>query len=78
MVKLKRIGITPRIHMEEDGGKPVHSGNIYSDSKSLTLIQATVQVFLFLKSYLNPDICSGAEARAYVEKLPILQYLGII
>ena len=63
----KRIGIT-RIHMEEDAGKLVHSGNTISDSKSSNVDYNRTGVPL-LEIVSEPDIRSGAEARAYVEKL---------
>ena len=72
----KRIGIT-RIHMEEDAGKLVHSGNTISDSKSSNVDYNRTGVPL-LEIVSEPDIRSGAEARAYVEKLrSILQYLEV-
>ena len=67
MVKLKRIGIT-RIHMEEDAGKLVHSGNTISDSNSSNVDYNRTGVPL-LEIVSEPDIRSGAEARAYVEKI---------
>ena len=72
----KRIGIT-RIHMEEDAGKLVHSGNTISDSNSSNVDYNRTGVPL-LEIVSEPDIRSGAEARAYVEKLrSILQYLEV-
>ena len=72
----KRIGIT-RIHMEEDAGKLVHSGNTISDSKSSNVDYNRTGVPL-LEIVSEPDIRSGAEAKAYVEKLrSILQYLEV-
>ncbi len=74
--KTKRIRIT-RIHMEEDAGKLVHSGNTISDSKSSNVDYNRTGVPL-LEIVSEPDIRSGAEARAYVEKLrSILQYLEV-
>ena len=64
----KRIGIT-RIHMEEDAGKLVHSGNTISDSNSSNVDYNRTGVPLL-------EIVS--EAKAYVEKLrSILQYLEV-
>ena len=72
----KRIGIT-RIHMEEDAGKLVHSGNTISDSNSSNVDYNRTGVPL-LEIVSEPDIRSGAEAKAYVEKLrSILQYLEV-
>lgn len=72
----KRIGIT-RIHMEEDAGKLVHSGNTISDSNSSNVDYNRTGVPL-LEIVSEPDLRSGAEAKAYVEKLrSILQYLEV-
>lgn len=72
----RRIGIT-RIHMEEDAGKLVHSGNTISDSNSSNVDYNRTGVPL-LEIVSEPDIRSGAEAKAYVEKLrSILQYLDV-
>ena len=63
--------------MEEDAGKLVHSGNTISDSKSSNVDYNRTGVPL-LEIVSEPDIRSGAEARAYVEKLrSILQYLEV-
>ncbi|MBP6922605.1 MAG: Asp-tRNA(Asn)/Glu-tRNA(Gln) amidotransferase subunit GatB [Veillonella sp.] len=72
----RRIRIT-RIHMEEDAGKLVHSGNTISDSNSSNVDYNRTGVPL-LEIVSEPDIRSGAEAKAYVEKLrSILQYLDV-
>ena len=72
----KKIRIE-RIHMEEDAGKLVHSGNTISDSNSSNVDYNRTGVPL-LEIVSEPDIRSGAEARAYVEKLrSILQYLEV-
>ena len=72
----RRIRIT-RIHMEENAGKLVHSGNTISTSDSSNVDYNRTGVPL-LEIVSEPDIRSGAEARAYVEKLrSILKYLDV-
>lgn len=72
----RRIRIT-RIHMEEDAGKLVHSGNTISTSDSSNVDYNRTGVPL-LEIVSEPDVRSGAEARAYVEKLrSILKYLDV-
>ena len=72
----KRIGIT-RIHMEEDAVNSFTVVTLFPILNLLTLT-TTVQVFPLLEIVSEPDIRSGAEARAYVEKLrSILQYLEV-
>lgn len=72
----KRIGIT-RIHMEEDAGKLVHSGSTISNSSSSNVDYNRTGVPL-LEIVSEPDIRSGAEAKAYLEKLrSIIKYLDI-
>ena len=72
----KRIRIT-RIHMEEDAGKLVHSGDTISTSNSSNVDYNRTGVPL-LEIVSEPDIRSGEEARAYLEKMrSIVQYLGI-
>ena len=63
--------------MEEDAGKLVHSGNTISDSNSSNVDYNRTGVPL-LEIVSEPDLRSGAEAKAYVEKLrSILQYLEV-
>lgn len=72
----KRIRII-RIHMEEDAGKLVHSGSTISTSDSSNVDYNRTGVPL-LEIVSEPDIRSGEEARAYVEKLrSILKYLDV-
>lgn len=72
----KRIRIT-RIHMEEDAGKLVHSGATISSSNSSNVDYNRTGVPL-LEIVSEPDLCSGEEAKAYVEKLrSILKYLDV-
>lgn len=72
----KRIRIT-RIHMEEDAGKLVHSGNTISTSNSSNVDYNRTGVPL-LEIVSEPDIRSGEEAKAYLEKLrSILKYLDV-
>ncbi len=72
----RRIRIT-RIHMEEDAGKLVHSGDTISSSDSSNVDYNRTGVPL-LEIVSEPDIRSGAEAKAYVEKLrSILKYLDV-
>ena len=64
--KTRRIRIT-RIHMEEDAG---NSFTLVLQSKILVALMLTIIVLVYhlLKSYLNPDMHSPAEARAYYGK----------
>lgn len=72
----KRIRIN-RIHMEEDAGKLVHSGDTISSSNSSNVDYNRTGVPL-LEIVSEPDLRSGEEARAYVEKLrSIVQYTGV-
>ena len=71
----KRIGIT-RIHMEEDAGKLVHSGNTISDSKSSNVDYNRTGVPL-LEIVSEPDMRNAEEVIAYLTKLRnTIQYLG--
>ncbi len=74
--KEKRIGIT-RIHMEEDAGKLVHSGETIStsDSSSVDYNRAGVPLIEIVS---EPDMRSAEEARAYMESLKaILEYTDV-
>ena len=72
----RRIRIT-RIHMEEDAGKLVHSGNTI-DSSDNSFVDYNRTGVPLLEIVGEPDLRSGEEARAYLEKLrSILQYLEI-
>ncbi|MDD2402140.1 MAG: Asp-tRNA(Asn)/Glu-tRNA(Gln) amidotransferase subunit GatB [Clostridia bacterium] len=72
----KIIGIT-RIHMEEDAGKLLHSGNtITSSHYSLADYNRTGVPLIEIVS--EPDMRSPEEARAYMEKLKtILEYIDV-
>jgi len=71
----RRIRIT-RIHMEEDAGKLVHQGDITTTPFSLVDLNRSGVPLLEIVS--EPDMRSGAEARAYMEKLrSILLFTGV-
>jgi aspartyl-tRNA(Asn)/glutamyl-tRNA(Gln) amidotransferase subunit B len=72
----RRIRIT-RIHMEEDAGKLVHSGATI-DSSDTTYVDYNRTGVPLLEIVGEPDLRSGEEAKAYLEKLrSILQYLDV-
>jgi aspartyl-tRNA(Asn)/glutamyl-tRNA(Gln) amidotransferase subunit B len=61
-----------RVHMEEDAGKLVHGGG----ASSLVDLNRTGVPLIEIVS--EPDLHSGAEARAYLEELRrVLCYLGV-
>ena len=67
----KRIGIT-RIHIEEDAGKLVH------DDRCGTMIDCNRCGVPLIEIVSEPDIRSGEEAIAYLEKLrAIIMYTGV-
>jgi aspartyl-tRNA(Asn)/glutamyl-tRNA(Gln) amidotransferase subunit B len=71
----KDIGIT-RIHMEEDAGKSIHGENLGNSSSTYVDLNRTGVPLVEIVS--EPDIRSGEEAKAYLQKLKaILQYAGI-
>jgi aspartyl-tRNA(Asn)/glutamyl-tRNA(Gln) amidotransferase subunit B len=66
----KRIGIT-RAHLEEDAGKLMHS----TDSSVVDLNRTGTPL---LEIVSEPDMRSGAEAKAYLELLKLtLEYVGV-
>lgn len=72
----KRIRIT-RIHMEEDAGKLVHSGNTIKDSDTSNVDYNRTGVPL-IEIVSEPDMSSPEEARLYMEKIKsILQYIDV-
>jgi len=74
--KTKRIRIT-RIHMEEDAGKLVHSGNTIKDSATSNVDYNRTGVPL-IEIVSEPDLSSAAEARAYMEKIKsVLEYIDV-
>ncbi|WP_417898185.1 Asp-tRNA(Asn)/Glu-tRNA(Gln) amidotransferase subunit GatB [Bacillus haimaensis] len=67
----KRIGIT-RLHLEEDAGKLMHTGDGYS------LVDYNRQGTPLIEIVSEPDIRTPEEAYAYLEKLKsIIQYTGV-
>jgi len=69
--EVKKIGIT-RIHMEEDAGKNIHEGGVYS---FVDLNRTGVPLMEIVS---EPDIRSPKEAAEYMKKLrSILRYLGV-
>lgn len=74
--KVRRIGIT-RIHMEEDAGKLVHSGETITTS-DYSFVDYNRTGVPLLEIVSEPDLRTAAEARAYMEKLrSILEYLDV-
>ena len=72
----KRIRIT-RIHMEEDAGKLVHSGNTIKDSASSDVDYNRTGVPL-IEIVSEPDMRTAEEARTYMEKVKsILEYIDV-
>ena len=66
----KRIGVT-RAHLEEDAGKNVHAGG----ASKIDLNRAGTPLVEIVS---EPDMASGGEARAYLERLKLLlTYLGV-
>ncbi|WP_223702110.1 Asp-tRNA(Asn)/Glu-tRNA(Gln) amidotransferase subunit GatB [Sutcliffiella deserti] len=67
----KRIGIT-RLHLEEDAGKLMHTGDGYS------LVDFNRQGTPLIEIVSEPDIRTPEEAYAYLEKIKsIIQYTGV-
>ena len=72
----KRVRLT-RIHMEEDAGKLVHSGNTIKDSASSNVDYNRTGVPL-LEIVSEPDMHTAEEARAYMEKIKaIMEYIDV-
>ncbi|MDQ0203795.1 Asp-tRNA(Asn)/Glu-tRNA(Gln) amidotransferase subunit GatB [Pectinatus haikarae] len=74
--RTKRIRVT-RIHMEEDAGKLVHSGNTIKDSASSNVDYNRTGVPL-IEIVSEPDMRTPEEARVYMEKVKsILEYIDV-
>lgn len=72
----KRINIT-RAHIEEDPGKLAHSGGSITTSYS-SCVDYNRSGIPLIEIVSEPEIRSGEEAKAYLEKLKaILEYAGI-
>lgn len=72
----KRIRIN-RVHMEEDAGKLVHSGDTISSSSS-SLVDYNRAGVPLIEIVSEPDLSSPEEAKAYMELLKsVLEYTGV-
>lgn len=72
----KRIHIA-RAHIEEDPGKLVHSGGSITDSH-YSYVDYNRSGIPLIEIVSEPEIRSGAEAKAYLEKLKAnLEYAGV-
>ncbi|NLC06514.1 MAG: Asp-tRNA(Asn)/Glu-tRNA(Gln) amidotransferase subunit GatB [Syntrophomonadaceae bacterium] len=72
----KRINIT-RVHIEEDPGKLVHSGGSITNSH-YSFVDYNRSGMPLIEIVSEPDISSGEEAKAYLEKLKAnLEYAGV-
>jgi aspartyl-tRNA(Asn)/glutamyl-tRNA(Gln) amidotransferase subunit B len=70
--RIKRIRIT-RAHLEEDAGKNIHPAGL-----PYSLVDYNRAGCALLEIVSEPDIESGAEARAYLEEIRnIVRYLGV-
>ncbi len=68
----RKIGIT-RIHLEEDTGKSMHP-----EGADYSLVDYNRAGRALMELVTEPDITSGAEARAFAQELQlILKYLGV-
>jgi len=72
----KRIGIT-RVHLEEEAGKSVHSGDTILDS-DYSLIDYNRVGIPLIEIVTEPDLRSPEQARLFLENLrSVLQYTGV-
>jgi aspartyl-tRNA(Asn)/glutamyl-tRNA(Gln) amidotransferase subunit B len=70
-----RVGIT-RVHLEEDTGKLLHSGDIHTSSSSLVDLNRAGVPLMEIVS--EPDLRSADEAREYMQRLrQMLVWIGV-
>jgi aspartyl-tRNA(Asn)/glutamyl-tRNA(Gln) amidotransferase subunit B len=71
----RRVGIT-RVHLEEDTGKLIHSGDIHTSTSSLVNLNRCGVPLMEIVS--EPDMRSAAEAREYMQRLrQVLVWIGV-
>jgi len=71
----RRIGIT-RVHLEEDTGKLIHSGDIQTSTSSLVNLNRCGVPLMEIVS--EPDMRSASEAREYMQRLrQLLVWIGV-
>ena len=70
-----RVGIT-RVHLEEDTGKLLHSGDIHTSSSSLVDLNRAGVPLMEIVS--EPDMRSADQAREYMQRLrQVLVWIGV-
>ena len=73
--RTRRVGIT-RVHLEEDTGKLVHSGDIHTSTSSLVNLNRCGVPLMEIVS--EPDMRTAAEAREYMQRLrQLLVWIGV-
>ncbi|MGI8609402.1 MAG: Asp-tRNA(Asn)/Glu-tRNA(Gln) amidotransferase subunit GatB [Candidatus Dormibacteria bacterium] len=71
----RRVGIT-RVHLEEDTGKLIHSGDIHTSTSSLVNLNRCGVPLMEIVS--EPDMRTAAEAREYMQRLrQVLVWIGV-
>ena len=71
----RRVGIT-RVHLEEDTGKLIHSGDIHTSTTSLVNLNRCGVPLMEIVS--EPDMRTAAEAREYMQRLrQLLVWIGV-